>query len=47
MFDYGDSWLFQVANTRKKPFPAEHGMRYPRLVNQLGTKPDQYPNWEE
>lgn len=47
MFDYGDSWLFQVSLSRKKSFPEEPGIKYPRLVNELGKKPEQYPNWDE
>ena len=47
MFDYGDSWLFQVSRSRKKPFSSEAGVKYPRLVNELGEKPEQYPVWEE
>jgi hypothetical protein len=44
LFDYGDSWLFQVSRTRKKPFAAEPGTEYPRLISESGEKPQQYPD---
>ncbi len=47
MFDYGDSWLFQVSVSRKKPFSAEADVKYPRLISESGEKPEQYPTWEE
>ena len=47
MFDYGDSWLFQLTKSRKKPHAAEAGITYPRVVSEEGTKPDQYPDWDE
>ena len=43
LFDYGDNWLFQVSRTRKKPFAAEPGEEYPRLISEGGEKPQQYP----
>jgi hypothetical protein len=43
LFDYGDSWLFQVSRTRKKPFAAKPGVEYPRLISESGGKPEQYP----
>lgn len=43
LFDYGDSWLFQISRTRAKPFEAEPGVGYPRLISEKGTKPPQYP----
>ncbi len=47
MFDYGDSWLFKISKSRKNPQQQKKGMRYPRLVNEVGKKPEQYPEWEE
>lgn len=47
MFDYGDSWLFQLTKSRKKPHVAEAGITYPRVIAEQGTKPDQYPDWDE
>lgn len=43
MFDYGDSWLFQINKSRKKPFQAKPNVRYPRVAAESGKKPKQYP----
>ena len=42
-FDYGDNWIFQISRTRKKPFAAEPGTEWPRLISETGKKPRQYP----
>lgn len=47
LFDYGDSWLFQITPSRKKPFSPVAGIKYPRVIAESGTKPEQYPDWEE
>jgi hypothetical protein len=47
MFDDGDSWLFQLTRNRKKPQETQAGIHYPRVVREVGEKPDQYPNQEE
>ncbi len=47
MFDYGDSWLFSIAQTRKKPFPAAARTKYPRVISETGEKPEQYPDFDE
>jgi hypothetical protein len=46
LFDYGDNWVFQIARTRKKPFAAEPGTDYPRLIGESGEKPTQYPQYD-
>jgi len=46
MFDYGDSWLFQIKRNRKKPHQSVEGVKYPRLVTEIGKKPEQYPPFE-
>ena len=43
LFDYGDSWIFQISRARNKPFSAEPGVDYPRLISETGKKPVQYP----
>jgi len=43
LFDYGDNWIFEIARTRRKPFPAEPGIDYPCLICESGEKPPQYP----
>lgn len=47
LFDYGDEWIFQISNSRKKPFSAEKGVKYPRLISEKGDKPVQYPDDDE
>lgn len=47
MFDYGDSWLFKISKTRNSPQNPKQGIHYPRVVSEAGSKPEQYPAWEE
>lgn len=47
MFDYGDSWLFKITKSRKKPQEPKRGKKYPIIVGEAGKKPEQYPEWEE
>ncbi|MFC1833548.1 hypothetical protein ACFL2Q_02290 [Thermodesulfobacteriota bacterium] len=47
LFDYGDSWLFKITKSRKKPHPPQEGIEYPRVIEFIEDNPDQYPNWEE
>lgn len=47
MFDYGDSWLFVISKSRKKPQEVQEGVEYPRVINEEGNKPEQYPEWED
>ncbi|MBE0358919.1 IS1096 element passenger TnpR family protein [Pseudoalteromonas aliena] len=47
MFDYGDSWLFQISKSRKKRFSEKPDIFYPRVVLESGIKPKQYPDWDE
>lgn len=47
LFDYGDEWIFQISNSKKNPFLAEKGVKYPRLVSEKGEKPVQYPDDDE
>ncbi|MFD2112454.1 hypothetical protein [Thiorhodococcus fuscus] len=46
LVDFGDNWIFQVSRSRKKPFEAEPGDEYPRLLDEKGEKLQQYPNFE-
>ncbi|TWX68292.1 IS1096 element passenger TnpR family protein [Colwellia sp. C1TZA3] len=46
-FDYGDSWLFQISNSRKKPFQPVADVEYPRVISEVGVNPEQYPDWED
>ena len=47
LFDYGDSWLFKVTKSRKKEQKAKEGVEYPYVIDEVGGKPEQYPDWEE
>lgn len=47
MFDYGDSWLFIITKNRKSPQELKEGVKYPRIINEVGNKPEQYPEWED
>ncbi|MEI8670085.1 hypothetical protein P4S65_18775 [Pseudoalteromonas sp. B131b] len=47
MFDYGDSWLFQINKSRKKCFSEKPNTLYPKVVLESGVKPEQYPEWDE
>lgn len=46
-FDFGDSWLFQLKKSRKKPIMENPDKCYPRVVSENGKKPTQYPDWDE
>jgi hypothetical protein len=47
LFDFGDEWVFRVTKTRKRPHDPQEGVVYPRVVEEVGTKPVQYPGHEE
>ena len=47
LFDYGDSWTFRITKSRKKPQEPIQGIEYPRLIEEEGIKPEQYPSWDE
>ena len=44
LFDYGDSWLFQISKTRKKPFAPVENIEYPNIVSKSDFLPEQYPD---
>jgi hypothetical protein len=46
-FDYGDSWLFKLSKSRKKPHEPRQGIDYPRCISEMGERPEQYPDYEE
>ena len=45
LFDFGDSWLFEVKKSRKKKMLVKK-TKYPSLVESLGVNPEQYPEYE-
>jgi hypothetical protein len=46
LFDFGDSWLFQIKKSRKKKIE-EQKKKYPVLIESTGVNPEQYPEYEE
>lgn len=44
LYDFGDSWTFQVRRQRKSPFPPVAKTKYPRIVSIEGKRLVQYPN---
>ncbi len=46
LFDYGDNWLFKITKSIKKPQRPLQGIEYPRLIEEIGVKPEQYPSCE-
>jgi hypothetical protein len=47
LFDFGDEWVFKVNKTQKRPHDPQEGVVYPRVVAEVGTKPEQYPGFDE
>lgn len=45
LFDFGDSWLFEIKKQRKKKL-AENGKMYPTIIESTGVNPEQYPEYE-
>jgi hypothetical protein len=43
LFDFGDSWLFEITR-RSAAKQADRTMKYPRLVQETGHRPEQYPD---
>ena len=46
LFDFGDSWLFQIKKSRKHVVE-DNCVKYPRIVKSSGVNPEQYPEYEE
>ena len=46
-FDFGDDWMFKVTKSRKATHEPVKGTKYPRLVDEKGVKPVQYPDYDE
>ncbi len=47
LFDFGDEWVFKVNKTQKRPHDPQEDVAYPRVVAEVGTKPKQYPGFDE
>ncbi len=46
LFDFGDSWIFQITKSRKKIIE-NNKTTYPALIESTGINPEQYPDYEE
>ena len=46
LFDFGDSWLFQIIKSRKKIIE-DNKVAYPLLIGSTGVNPEQYPEYED
>jgi hypothetical protein len=46
LFDFGDSWLFQIKKSRKR-LTEDSKVKYPRVIKSTGVNPEQYPGYEE
>ncbi len=46
LFDWGDEWIFWVRKGRRTMKTAQ-GVSYPRVTEQRGPNPEQYPDWDE
>lgn len=47
LFDYGDSWLFKIVKLRKSEQQPIPDVQYPRLIQENGERPIQYPSFED
>ena len=46
LFDYGDNWTFEIRKKRQMGPPAP-GVVYPRVIQEEGPMPAQYPSFDE
>lgn len=46
LFDFGDSWFFQITKSPRKDRKVDPDVKYPRVVDAKGENPEQYPEWE-
>ncbi|VAW80518.1 hypothetical protein MNBD_GAMMA12-3960 [hydrothermal vent metagenome] len=46
LFDFGDSWIFQIKKSRKKIHEVKDTI-YPKLIESEGANPEQYPDYED
>jgi Plasmid pRiA4b ORF-3-like protein len=47
LFDWGDEWIFKISQTRKRPHVPDAAVTYPNVVSELGTRPEQYPSFDD
>jgi len=46
LFDFGDSWIFEIKKSRKK-ITEDKKVKYPRVIESSGVNPEQYPEYED
>jgi hypothetical protein len=46
LFDFGDSWLFEIKKSRKKKIE-NNKFKYPLIIESTGVNPEQYPEYED
>ncbi len=46
LFDFGDSWLFEIKKSRKKKLENKK-YKYPLIIESTGINPEQYPDYED
>jgi hypothetical protein len=46
-FDFGDDWKFKIARASRTMHEPVRGVKYPRLIHETGTRPIQYPPFDE
>ena len=46
LFDFGDSWLFEIKKSRKKKTENKE-IKYPLIIESTGINPEQYPEYED
>jgi hypothetical protein len=46
-FDFGDDWKFKIARASRTMHEPVPGVKYPRLIHETGTRPIQYPPFDE
>ncbi|NEQ87896.1 MAG: plasmid pRiA4b ORF-3 family protein [Moorea sp. SIO2I5] len=46
LFDYGDEWLFHILCLDDE-VAREPRKRYPKLIDQKGEAPEQYPDYDD
>ena len=44
-FDFGDDWKFKITRSRKEA-QFDDKVLYPRVIEQIGKNPEQYPMYE-